>query len=318
MRDEESLLPLSPELFAQIRAIQIRTQRLVTDVLAGEYTSAFRGLGMEFAEVREYQPGDDIRRIDWNVTARSGKPFIKQHKEERELSVLLMVDVSASGAFGSSNKLKREVAAEVAAVLALCAIKSNDKVGLIVFTDRVEHFVPPKKGRAHLWRVIRDILTFEPKRGGTSLTAAIDYAGRVQRRRAVVFLISDFLDHGYEMSLGILARRHDVTAVSITDPRELEVPRAGLLELEDLESGERVLLDTLDARVRSELACLGQARRLGLGRTLAAAGIGEIAVRTDTPYVDAIVRYFRAREHARGAREARCAARRRGQPGGSR
>lgn len=293
-----SALPLSPELLAQIRAIQVRTQRLVTDVFAGEYTSAFRGLGMEFAEVREYQPGDDIRRIDWNVTARSGKPFIKQHKEERELSVLLMVDLSSSGAFGSHTKHKRELAAEVAAVLAFCAIKSNDKVGLIAFTDHVEHFVPPKKGRAHLWRVIREILTFTPTRRGTAIKEALDYAGRVQRRRAVVFLISDFMDRGFETALAITARRHDVTAVTLTDPREEVVPRVGMLDLEDLESGGRLLLDTFDAGVRERYAARWRAHRTELTRILHMTGVGEIAIRTDASYIDPIVRYFRAREHA--------------------
>ncbi len=293
----EASSPLTPELFQQIRAIQIRAQRLVTDAFAGEYESAFRGHGMEFEEVRAYAPGDDVRRIDWNVTAKSGAPFVKEHREERELTVVLAVDVSSSGAFGSISKRKNEVAAEVAAVLAYSAIKSNDRVGLVVFTDRVEHYVPPKKGRAHLWRVVRDILGFRPSRSGTSLRVALEYLGRVLRRRAVIFLVSDFLDEGWELPLRLVARRHDLTAVTVTDPRELAVPDVGLLELEDLETGGRVLLDTHDAagmRALEEAARRDRERR---SDTLRAAGVGEIAVSTEGSYVEPLVRYFRTREH---------------------
>jgi uncharacterized protein (DUF58 family) len=299
MRDAS---PLSPELFQQIRAIQIRTQRLVTDAWAGEYESAFRGQGMEFEDVREYVPGDDIRRIDWNVTARAGVPYVKQHREERELTVVLVVDVSSSGAFGSVRKTKNEVAAEVAAVLAYAAIKSHDKVGLLAFTDHVEHFVPAKKGRAHLWRVIRDILTFEPRGSGTSIAGALDFLGRVQRRRAVVFLVSDFLDQGYEQPLRLAARRHDVTAVRITDPRELALPAVGLLELEDLETGQRTLLDTADAGAMTALAAATRRDRASTSERLRAAGVGEIAISTDQPFVEPIIRYFRSREHRHAAR----------------
>lgn len=300
----DATLPLSPEVFAQIRAIQIRTQRLVTDAWAGEYESAFRGQGMEFEDVRAYVPGDDIRRIDWNVTARAGAPFVKQHREERELTVVLAVDVSSSGLFGSVRRTKNEVAAEIAAVLAYSAIKSNDKVGLVVFTDHVEHFIPPKKGRAHLWRVIRDILTFRPTRGGTSIKVALEFLGRVLSRRAVIFLVSDLLDHGFEVPLRLAARRHDITAVRITDPRELSLPDVGLLDLEDLENGRRVLVDTSDTAAVRRLAEQAERDREAQSELLRAAGVGEIRINTDQGYVEPLMRYFRARDHHRAARRA--------------
>ncbi len=218
---------LSPELFAKIRGIQIRAQRLVTDLFAGEYESAFKGRGMEFEEVREYQPGDDLRPIDWNVTARMDHPYVKQHREERELTVMLLVDTSASTDFGTAGKLKSEVAAEVAALLAYTAIKSHDRVGLIAFSDQVELYIPPKKGRGHVWRVIRAILTLEPSHRGTDLAAALDYLGRVSRRRAVAFLISDFWDGGFDDRLRVAARRHDLTAIPVLDRREAELPPVG-------------------------------------------------------------------------------------------
>ena len=300
----DATLPLSPELFEQIRAIQIRTQRLVTDAWAGEYESAFRGQGMEFEDVRAYVPGDDIRRIDWNVTARAGAPFVKQHREERELTVVLAVDVSSSGLFGSVRRTKNEVAAEVAAVLAYSAIKSNDKVGLVVFTDHVEHFIPPKKGRAHLWRVIRDILTFRPTRGGTSVSTALEFLGRVLSRRAVIFLVSDLLDHGFELPLRLAARRHDITAVRISDPRVLALPDVGLLELEDLESGRRVLVDTSDPAALAHLRDHAEREREAQSELLRAAGVGEIRIDTDHGYVEPLMRYFRARDHRHAARRA--------------
>ena len=297
--------PLSPELFQQIRAIQIRTQRLVTEAWAGEYESAFRGQGMEFEDVRAYQPGDDIRSIDWNVTARTGMPFVKEHREERELTVMLAVDVSSSGNFGSGQKLKREIAAEVAAVLAYSAIKSNDKVGLAIFTDHVEHFIPPKKGRAHLWRVIRDILTYQPVRSGTSIKGVLEFLGRVLARRAVIFLISDFIDSGFALPLRLAAQRHDLTAISITDARELSFPEVGLVELEDLENGRRVMLDTRQRSARRAFVAIKKAEREAFSEELRAAGVGEIRLSTNEPYMEPIIRYFRRREHhAHAARRA--------------
>jgi uncharacterized protein (DUF58 family) len=291
---------LSPELFAKIKAIQIRTQRLVNDAFAGEYESAFRGRGMEFEEVREYQPGDDIRHIDWKVTARMGMPFVKLHREERELTVMLLVDVSSSGAFGSGAKLKNEVAAEIAALLAYTAIKSNDRVGLIIFSDRIEHFIPPKKGRSHVWRVIRDILTFRTPRRQTDLHQALEYMSKVLPRRVVAFVISDFLDEGYDDLMRLSAKRHDVTAVVVSDRRESELPRIGLLELEDAETGETILVDTSDRNVTEGLRLLRDEDRESRSRLFRSAGAGEVRVRADDPhYVDSLIRYFHMRERRR-------------------
>ena len=291
---------LSPELFAKIKAIQIRTQRLVNDAFAGEYESAFRGRGMEFEEVREYQPGDDIRHIDWKVTARMGLPFVKLHREERELTVMLLVDVSSSGAFGSGTKLKNEVAAEIAALLAYTAIKSNDRVGLIIFSDRIEHFIPPKKGRSHVWRVIRDILTFRTARRQTDLKQALEYMSKILPRRVVAFVISDFLDEGYEDLIRLSAKRHDVTAVVVSDRRESELPRIGLLELEDAETGETLLVDTSDRNVTAGLRLLRDEDRELQSRLFRSAGAGEVHVRADDPhYVDSLIRYFHMRERRR-------------------
>ena len=275
-------------------------RRLVSDAFAGEYESAFRGRGMEFEEVREYQPGDDIRHIDWNVTARMGLPFVKMHREERELTVMLLVDVSSSGAFGSGTKLKNEVAAEIAALLAYTAIKSNDRVGLIIFSDRIEHFIPPKKGRAHVWRVIRDILTFRTPRRRTDLRQALEYMEKVLSRRVVVFVVSDFLDEDYEEALRLSARRHDLTAVVVRDQREDELPRIGLLELEDAETGETILVDTSDRNVSEGLRFLSGEESDSRSKLLRSAGAGEVQVRADDPhYVDSLVRYFHLREHRR-------------------
>ena len=291
---------LSPELFAKIRGIQIRAQRLVTDLFAGEYESAFKGRGMEFEQVREYQPGDDLRLIDWNVTARMDHPYVKQHREERELTVMLLVDTSASTDFGSTDRLKSEVAAEVAALLAYTAIKSHDRVGLIAFSDQVELYIPPKKGRGHVWRVIRAILTLEPSHRGTDLGAALDYLGRVSRRRAVAFLISDFWDGGFDDRLRVAARRHDLTAIPVLDRREAELPPVGIIELQDAETGEVVWLDTFDRKGAADYQERGRRQRAQRTELLRSCRVGEIELWTDEPYVDAIVRYFRARERRRG------------------
>ncbi|MGB6334336.1 MAG: DUF58 domain-containing protein [Thermoanaerobaculia bacterium] len=291
---------LSPELFQKIKSIQIRTQRLVNDAFAGEYESAFKGRGMEFEEVRDYQPGDDIRHIDWNVTARMGSPYVKLHREERELTVMLLVDVSSSGAFGTGAKLKNEVAAEVAALLAYTAIKSNDRVGLIIFSDRIEHYIPPKKGRSHVWRVIRDTLTFRAPRRSTDLQGALEYMSKVMRRRVVAFVISDFQDDGFDDRLRSICKRHDVTAVVVGDQREEELPRIGILELEDAETGETVLIDTYDLNVTAGFQVLGHKDRSARSRLFRSAGAGEVRVRADDPhYVDSLVRYFHARERRR-------------------
>ncbi len=290
---------LPPELFQQIKAIQIRTQRVVTDLMAGEYTSAFKGRGMEFEEVREYHPGDDVRHIEWNVTARTGSPHVKEHREERELTVMLLVDVSSSGDFGTGAKLKNEVAAEVAAVLAYTAIRSNDRVGLIIFTDHIERYIPPKKGRAHVWRVIREILSFRPQRQSTDLSGALEYLSKVTPRRVVGFLISDFLDEGFEERLKVAARRHDLTAVLVADRREAELPRIGILELEDAETGATLLLDTYDKNVTAGFRILAQDDRERLAELFRAAGVGAVEIWTAEPYVEPLVRFFRARERRR-------------------
>lgn len=290
---------LSPELFAKIKALQIRTQKVVNEVFAGEYESAFKGRGMEFEQVREYQPGDDIRHIDWKVTARMHAPYVKEHREERELTVMLLVDVSSSGSFGTGDKLKNEVAAEVAAVLAYTAVKSNDRVGLIVFSDHIEHYIPPKKGRAHVWRVIRDILTHRPRQRSTDLEGALEYLGKVVPRRAVVFVISDFLDEGWGERLRIAARRHDLTAVPIADRREAELPPVGLIELQDAETGETVVIDTYDSKLRDGFALLGREDREARSDLFRSAGVGEVPLWADGDYVDSLVRFFRAREHRR-------------------
>src|SRR5580704_12259082 len=241
---------LPREVVNQIRRLQLRARRAVEDMLGGEYHSVFKGVGMAFEEVREYQPGDDIRAIDWNVTARIGHPFIKRFIEERELTVMLLVDCSGSNQFGTRLQQKREVAAELAALLAFCAVSNNDKVGLVAFTDRVERFVPPRKGTRHVLRLIRDVLFYEPVRRGTSLKGGLDFVNRVLRRRTIVFLLSDFQDEGFEPAFKRAGRRHDLIAVRIGDPREEELPAVGLLELQDAETGEHLLLDTADRVVR--------------------------------------------------------------------
>jgi uncharacterized protein (DUF58 family) len=259
---------------------------------------------MEFESVREYQPGDDLRHVDWNVTARMDHPYVKQHREERELTVMLLVDISSSTDFGTAEKLKSEVAAEVAALLAYTAIRSHDRVGLIAFSDHVELYIPPKKGRGHVWRVIRAILTLRPVRRGTDLAAALDYLGRVSRRRAVAFVLSDFWDARYSDRLRVAARRHDLTAVPVLDRREAELPAVGIVELEDAESGQLLLLDTSDRAGADAFRELCRREREERSELFRSCGVGEIELWTDEPYVDAIVRFFRARERrrARGRR----------------
>ena len=296
---KEESATLSPEIFQQIKAIQIRAEHLVTDMLAGSYESAFKGRGMEFEEVRDYLPGDDIRHIDWNVTARTSSPYVKEHKEERELTVMILVDVSSSGAFGSGDKLKNEVAAEVAAILAYTAIKSNDKVGLIIFSDRIEHTIVPKKGRAHVWRVIRDILTFKPQRRGTRFDIALDYLNKIARRRTVTFLISDFIDEELSERLKVVAKRHELTAIAIGDPRERALPPIGLIELEDAETGELITIDTYDKNIRDGFRILGDERREKHRESFITSGIGQIQIQTGGSSVEPIVHYFRARQKRR-------------------
>jgi uncharacterized protein (DUF58 family) len=287
---------LPREVLRQIRRLQLKARRAVEDVLGGEYHSVFKGTGIAFDEVRAYQPGDDVRAIDWNVTARMGQPFVKRYIEERELTVLLTVDASGSLQFGTRAQLKREVAAELAAVLAFSAIANNDRVGLVQFTDRVEHFLPPRKGTRHVLRLIRDVLFWQPRRRGTSLREGLDYLNRVLRRRAVVFLFSDFLDRDFERALRRTGRRHDLVAVRVSDPREEKLPSVGLVELEDAESGRRLLLDTSSRAVRSAFTAEAAARRGAVQQLCRSAGIDLIEVSTDGGHLDALIRFFRLRE----------------------
>jgi uncharacterized protein (DUF58 family) len=287
---------LPREVIRQIRRLQIRARRAVEDLVGGEYHSVFKGMGIAFEEVREYQPGDDIRTIDWNVTARMGHPFIKRYIEERELTVLLAIDCSGSQQFGTLIQQKKEVVAELAAVLAFSAINNNDKVGLVAFSDHVERFVPPRKGARHVLRLIRDILFFQPEHPGTSLRDALDFVNRILRRRSIVFLLSDFLDKDFESALKRTARRHDLIAIHVADPREDELPAVGLLELEDAESGARVLLDTGSRQVREAYAAAARQRRETLRQVTRSSGADLVEVSTDGSHLDALIRFFRIRE----------------------
>ena len=287
------------EILKKVRQIEIRTNREVTDVLGGQYHSVFKGRGMEFEEVREYLPGDEVRSIDWNVTARFGHPYIKKFKEERELTVMLLVDVSASGQFGSVRQTKNELAAELAAVLAFSAIRNNDKVGLIMFTDEIEKFVPPKKGRRHVLRVIREILAFAPKGRGTNMELALDYLNHVQTRRAVTFVLSDFQvadEVAVKKKLRVASNRHDVVALSLRDPREEELPAVGLVELRDAETGERALVDTFDRSVREQYSAQARARLTALQQLLRSATVDHVEIRCDQDYMLPLIKFFRMRE----------------------
>ena len=285
------------ELAKKIRYIQIYTSKAVNDVLAGEYESVFKGRGMEFDEVREYAPGDEIRSIDWNVTARMGHPYVKRFVEERELTIMFLVDLSASGAFGTVEKTKNEVAAEICALLAFSAIKNNDKVGLIIFTDTIEMFVPPKKGTSHVLRLIRDLLNFSPRQTKTDIAIALNYLGRVLNKRCVAFLVSDFIcDTGFEKTLHVLGRRHDLIAVSISDPTEMVLPPVGLIELEDAETGERILIDAGSPGVRRRYQGLTREGRRRLRELFRSAGIDHAELVSGRDHVKDLVRFFRTRE----------------------
>jgi uncharacterized protein (DUF58 family) len=283
------------EILRKVRRIELRTRHLVNTVFSGEYHSVFKGQGMAFAEVRDYQPGDDIRSIDWNVTARMGHPYVKVFDEERELTVMLMVDASGSGDFGTVSQMKGEIGVEICALLAFSAIQNNDRVGLIIFTEEVEVFIPPKKGRKHVLRVVRELLYFRPNRKRTDIGAALDYLGRVSTRRSVVFLVSDFLSEGYDAALKVASRRHDLTAVVLQDPRERELPDVGIVELEDAETGEEILVDTSDPHLRAffskEMSEAG-AQRQRLFRSI---DVDSVDIDTASSYVDPLMRYFRKR-----------------------
>lgn len=284
------------ELLQKIRRIEITTKRVVDSLLSGGYHSAFKGRGMEFSEVREYVEGDDVRSIDWNVTARMGAPYVKKHVEEREMTVMLMVDASASGSFGSVNKFKGETGVELCALLAFSAIKNNDRVGLIIFSSDVERYIPPQKGRNHVLYVIRELLYFKPEKSGTDINNALRYLNRVQTKKAVVFLVSDFFSPPFETALRVSARRHDLIACSISDPREEEFPDVGLVELEDSETGETMLVDSGSVAFRKHYAATMQVRRENVSSMFKTNGVDEIAVSTRTEYVDALAKFFRKRE----------------------
>lgn len=290
---------LSRAVLRQIRLLHYRARRAVEDILGGEYRSVFKGTGIVFDEVREYQPGDDVRAIDWNVTARMGHPFIKRYVEERERTVLLLIDWSASQRFGTRSLEKAEVAAEVAAVLAFSAVGNNDKVGLIGFTERVEHFVPPRKGMRHALRLIRDVLYFQPAGRGTCLRAALDFLNRVQHRRAIVFLLSDFLDSKYEAALKRTGRAHEVLAVRIRDAAEDELPRSGFWNVEDPETGARLLVDVANRELRRRYAERLALRRRLLIQAARSARIDLVDVKTDGSHLEALVRHFQLRQRER-------------------
>ena len=287
------------EILKKIQRIEIFTNRLVNTVFAGEYESVFKGQGITFDEVREYQVGDEIRTIDWNVTARMGQAYIKQYVEERELVMMLVVDMSASTSFGSVAETKAEIAAEIAALLAFSAIKNNDKVGLICFTDTVEHFVAPRKGKRHVLRVVRDILHFQPKQSGTNIETALAFVDRVLKPQSVVFLISDFKDTGYEKQLRLSSKLHSLTAITLQDRREMELPDVGLIELEDAESGERVIVDTRSEEARHLYRERNQRADAERRQIFRANQVDSIHIRTDEPYVKPIIQFFRQRASRR-------------------
>ena len=284
------------EVMKQIRRIQIRTSHMVNDILAGQYESVFKGQGMEFREVREYVPGDDVRMIDWNVTARTNVPHVKLLAEERELTVMLLVDASGSGRFGSVGRFKNELAAELCAVLAFSAIKNNDKVGVIFFSDRIEKFIPPKKGKTHVLHIIRELIRFEPESPKTDLGVALKYFSNVIKKRAIVFLLSDFISNSFEEPLKIVSRKHDLVALRVYDPREKDLPRIGLLQVRDAESGDVRLIDTTDAKTRKSYTNWWLVKESRLEELFMHNGIDSVRIGVDEDYVKPLVRLFKKRE----------------------
>lgn len=280
------------EILRKIRRLELRTRRLVESSFAGQYQSVFKGRGMNFEEVRPYTPGDEIRAIDWNVTARTGEPYIKKFTEEREMTVMIVLDVSASGDFGSVRESKREMAAEVAAILAFSAIHNNDKVGLLLFSDRVELFIPPKKGRLHILRLIREMLFFSPKGRGTDLSGALEYMNKVVTRRAVVFVISDFLTGDFTRPLTVSAKRHDMVALTVLDPAEEALPDVGVILLEDPETGEQIEVDTSRRAITGNYARLAAQRFKELGSLFGYRGVDMVQLRTDTDYLPVLRSFF--------------------------
>jgi uncharacterized protein (DUF58 family) len=288
------------ELLRKVRRIEIATRRVVNEVMAGQYHSVFKGRGMEFSEVREYLPGDDVRIIDWNVTARTGTPHVKVFHEERELTVILMVDASQSLYFGTRDKTKAELAAELCALLAFSAVQNNDRVGLIIFTDKIERSIPPKKGRRHVLRIIREVLFFKPRGKNTDISGALEYLSRIHKRKAVVFLLSDFMAEGYDRAISIAGKRHDLIAVPLSDPREKQLDPVGLVELEDAETGRRMIVDTHDPHTRELFAKITGAVDSERERLFRSVDLDSIPVQAGEPYDRTLVSFFKAR--ARRAR----------------
>ncbi|MBC8204760.1 DUF58 domain-containing protein [bacterium] len=290
---------VSKEILKKVRLIEIKTRGLVNEMFSGEYHSAFKGRGIEFSEVREYQFGDDIRNIDWNVSARMGHPYVKVFEEERELIVMLLVDMSASGDFGSDRKTKNELAAELSAVLAFSALKNNDKVGMIIFTDDIELFIPPKKGKSHVLRLLREIIAFKPKGKGTNIGKAVDYLNRVMKKRAIVFLISDFWDSGFDSGLKIAGAHHDLITVRLTDRREHLLPKANLLYLYDPESGGTAVVDLGKRELRNKYQSIVQKHFRQFSDNMKRYNIDLIDVNTSRDYIDSLVKFFRMRGRKR-------------------
>jgi len=287
---------VSPEVLRQVKLLELQTRGLVNSLFTGEYRSVFKGQGMEFAEVREYQAGDEVRSIDWNVTARMGRPFVKRYIEERELTVMLAVDLSGSERFGTRGRFKSELASELAAVLAMSAIRNNDRVGAVLFTDRIEHVVPPRKGRRHALRLMRDLLVFDPAGSRTDLPAALEFTGKMLAHKSIIFVVSDFQAEELEHPLKLLAQRHDVVAVTVDDPSEVTLPDIGLARFVDPETGATLDVDTSDPEVRARFAASVEEELTNRRRLLRRLAIDEIPVHTDGSVVEPLIRFFRARE----------------------
>lgn len=286
---------ISKEILKKVRKIEIVTRRLVNDVFAGEYHSIFKGRGMEFSEVREYSLGDDIRTIDWNVSARMGNLYVKKFVEERELTVVLLIDMSSSSKFGTINNLKSDISAEISALLAFSAIKNNDKVGLLIFTDKIEKYIPPKKGRMHILRIIREIISFKPEHNRTDINVALDYLNKVLKRKSIVFLLSDFISPDYSKSIAITNKRHDVIALKLTDPKEKEIGKTGFLYLEDAETGEEIVVETANPLFQKKFKTITDKEMITRKKLFNSINLDNIEINTEKSYITSLVSFFRRR-----------------------
>lgn len=283
------------EILKKVRKIEIKTRRLSDHIFSGEYHTSFKGRGMTFSEVRQYQFGDDVRAIDWNVTARYNEPYIKVFEEERELTMMLMADVSGSESFGSKNSFKKDIVTEIAATMAFSATKNNDKIGLILFSDQIELYIPPKKGKSHVLRIIRELIEFQPKSHKTDVSQALRFLSGVLKKKAIVFLISDFITDGYEHTLKIAAKRHDITGVRVYDPREEEMPNIGMVNMTDAETGENMLVNTGSKAVRAQYGQYYKDRVQYFRETFSRCGAGALSTRVDESYVTKLLGYFKSR-----------------------